>query len=194
MRFVEHWTIGKDALSTRRSFAYQLGSILPDWFERKPIHRWKDNKDRFLKKASMVRELPPGFKRDWTLGTLAHYVCDYCCMAHNEEYYRYVRHRIYEVQSQKFFKREHKRNGLKIYRIRAEYLPEPPAPTGIFEADVAALVETWVGKLHERIDALNSPQWYRDERCMSLDIRYAHALLRALLTLLSDEGGTAADV
>ena len=89
MRWVEHWTIAKDALAPRKSPGFQLGSILPDYFERKPIHRWRDNRELFLEKVDRVCKMPPGFRRDWQMGTLAHYICDYCCMAHNDEYYRY---------------------------------------------------------------------------------------------------------
>ena len=189
MRWVEHWTIAKDALAPRKSPGFQLGSILPDYFERKPIHRWRDNRELFLEKVDRVCKMPPGFRRDWQMGTLAHYICDYCCMAHNDEYYRYYRHRVYEVLSQKFFKRQRRSGGTDIYRIRPQNLPAVPEPSGDLRTDTAGLVEAYVKTLHERIAAFGSTEWFRDERCMDLDIRYAYGLLRAALVYWGEEEG-----
>lgn len=189
MRWVEHWFIGKDAYAPKKSVPYQLGTVLPDWFERRLIHRWKETREDFLERAQQVAGMPSGFRRDWYLGTLAHYLCDYCCMAHNEEYARYYRHRVYEVQSQKYFLRIRKRKKEAIYHLKESELPSLPALSGDIRKDAAGLIEAYVGKLHERIDALGSDCWFRDRRIMALDIRYAHGLTAAVCELLTAKRG-----
>ena len=187
MRWIEHWLIGKDAYAPRRSLPYQLGTVLPDWFDRHPIHRWQETRELFLDKALQVSAMPPGFRRDWYLGTLAHFLCDYCCMAHNEEYYRYYRHRVYEVQSQKYFLRVRKKRKKAIYHLEKTQLPEPGNASGDIREDVSGLIEAYVGKLHAQIKALDSDCWFRDHRIMALDIRYAHGLVAAVNDLLTGE-------
>lgn len=88
----------------RRSLPYQLGCLLPDWFYRHPIHRTDESMDDFLMRAVRIRHMPDSPRRDWELGLLAHFICDYCTQAHNEEYYRFYRHRVYEVAAQKRIK------------------------------------------------------------------------------------------
>lgn len=112
MRWGEHWRISRDTYLPKKSLIFQLGSIMPDWFDRHPIHRWVDTKDLFLDRVCKVAEMKPGIKRDWLLGFTAHFICDYCCLAHNDQYYDLYRHRVYEVLSQKYDKKKRK-NGPK---------------------------------------------------------------------------------
>jgi hypothetical protein len=185
LRWIEHWIIGKDAFAPRRSLPYQLGTVLPDWFERQPIHRWQETRELFLDRAQKISAMPPGIRRDWYLGTLAHYLCDYCCMAHNEEYYRYYRHRVFEVQSQKYFLRVRKNRKNDIYQLEKSNLPAPYETSGDIREDVSRLIESYTGKLHERIGVLGSECWFRDHRIMALDIRYAYGLVAAVNELLT---------
>ena len=125
-----------------------------------------------------------GFLKEWYLGTLAHYLCDYCCLAHDEEYYKFYRHRVYEVQSQKYFLRTRKSEGGSIYCLEESDLPVIGALSGDIRNDVSMLIDAYVGKLHERIDDLHSESWFWDRRIMDLDIRYAHVLTAAVIGLL----------
>ena len=204
MRWVEHWTIAKDALAPRKSLGFQLGSILPDYFERKPIHRWRDNRELFLEKVDRIRKMPPGFRRDWQMGTLAHYICDYCCMAHNEEYYRFYRHRVYEVESQKYYKRVRAERKPRYVAAQLRFLEQakrlhPALFDGTlsdddFRGEMLDLINSAVLSLHRKIEALNTAEWWTDLRVAELDVRYSYYLIHAVLTALhahGTEGGNA---
>lgn len=194
MRWGVHWRIGKDSLHGRKSLAFQLGTILPDWFERHPIHRRKESFDLVLKRIGQLREMKPGIKRDWYAGTVAHYLCDYCCTAHNEEYYRFYRHRIYEVRSQDYFKavREKRKTGYIadqmrfVQRMKREYpaLFDGSLPNDRFCAETAKLIRAVVQELHRRIQALHAKEWWTDLRVAELDVRYSYRLICTVLCIL----------
>lgn len=190
MRWVQHWIIGEHCLEGRRSLPYQLGCLLPDWFERHPIHRVKESFPRFLDRAERIRHLPAGPRRDWLLGTLGHYLCDYCTMAHNEEYYRFYRHRVYEVMAQKYIKARVRKEPLCWQQEREETIPaellDPKLPADRFREALSAWLTEGLGRLRQEIEALGSPAWYRDERVAELDIRRAHRLLRGLNQILNE--------
>ena len=190
MRWVPHWIIGADCLPGRRSLPYQLGCLLPDWIDRHPIHRTDETLEIFLRRAEAARRLPKGALRDWRVGLLAHFLCDYCTEAHNGEYRRLFRHRVYEVRHQKRVLALRREGSPLLTRI--ESVPVPPAlldPETGAEAFQTALRDFVAGELdalHAQIRALNSERWYTDRRIMDLDIRYAHRLLRAFLRIMGD--------
>ena len=190
MRWVQHWIIGEHCLEARQSLPYQLGCLLPDWFERHPIHRVKESLARFLDRAEKLRHTPAGPWRDWLLGTLGHYLCDYCTLAHNEEYYRFYRHRVYEVMAQKYIQARVREDPRRWQQERAPEIPEelldPNLPADRFREALAAWLTEGLDQLRQQILALESPAWYRDERVAELDIRWAHRLLRGLLTILGE--------
>ncbi len=181
MRWMQHWTIGRDCLNSNFSLPFQLGCVLPDWFERHPIHRYSDNQDRFWDRVGKIRSMKSSAKREWYLGTIVHYICDYCTQAHNEEYYQLYRHRVYEVKAQKLFLKNHKEHK-DTYIEYAK--PHPiPHPTETI-ADLKAYLETTVQQLHNDIDQLNTPEWFTDERVMNLDIEYAYKLSTGMISSL----------
>ena len=192
MRWIQHWIIGEDCLRSRRSLPYQLGCLLPDWFHRRPIHRWDESADNFLRRAEKVRTMPRGAARDWNIGLLAHFLCDYCTEAHNEEYYRFYRHRVYEVMAQKRIQRLRAEDGEALRRIEPLEIPpeltDPAAGEKAFSLALRAFLTEKIGELRGGIRALGSAEWVRDERVADLDIRWAHRLLYALLCIFGEEG------
>lgn len=190
MRWVQHWIIARVSLKSRRSLPYQLGSVLPDWFAIHPIHRTTESLDKFLDRAVKLRALPPGLRRDWYLGTLAHYACDYCTQSHNEEYYRFYRHRVYEVLAQDLIRAEYKKDPRR-YDLKAG-LPVPAALTDpatapeAFRRELKDFLLTQIDRLHGEIRDLHTEQWYRDPRVAELDIRYACLILYALLCIFGE--------
>ena len=190
MRWVQHWIIGHNCRKGRRSLPYQLGCLLPDWFDRHPIHRTTESMEHVLDMAVRLRDCPPGPLRDWRLGVLSHFLCDYCTQAHNEEYYRFYRHRVYEVMAQKRILALRREDPEGLARIdRAE--PPPPLPgrdagDEVFRAAFRAFLLEELEHLHRAIRGLNSPCWYRDQRIMDLDIRWAHRLVWSMLWLFGE--------
>lgn len=190
MRWGEHWRISKDCYEPKKSLMYQLGSILPDWFMRHPIHRWNDTKDIFLERAYKVLNMKEGPIRDWNLGVLSHFVCDYCCMAHNEEYYDLYKHRVYEVLSQKLYKKmrlynyESKEKWIK-YDIQYEISEEKIDSGEKFKNNLTIIIEYYIKELHDKIKSVGSIAWYKDHEIMELDILYSYALLKKLIKILS---------
>lgn len=204
MRWGVHWRIGRDSLHARKSLIYQLGTILPDWFERHPIHRRRESLMPFLKRAERVREMKPGLRKDWELGCLVHYLGDYCCMAHNEEYYRFYRHRVYEVISQNYLKRVREANKptytllqkhFAAY-VRREFptLWDRTANGVMFREELRRLINTTVDALHGKIDALQTEKWWLDLRVAELDVRYSCRLIYAVLYILGEEQDESEDV
>lgn len=193
MRWVVHWRIGEAALAGRRSLAFQLGCVLPDWFELHPIHRREESGQLFLNRALSVRAMAPGWRRDYRMGTLAHFACDYCTMAHNEEYYNFYRHRIYEVLAQKYLIRRCKTDP-SWFVSEALPLPAelgPSADDAAFRTALWDAVNTRVEILHEAIAALRAPEWFREERVAELDIREGWRLVSLVTRALeAGEEGT----
>ena len=197
MRWGVHWRISRDSLHERSSLIYQLGSILPDWFERHPIHRRKESLMPFLRRTERVRSMTPGVRKDWHLGALTHYLCDYCCLAHNDEYYRFYRHRVYEVDAQKYYKavREQRKpryvRGQLLFadKVRKRYpaLWNGTAAGEEFQRQLRQLVDETVDELHGRIRDLQSEKWWVDRRVAELDVRYSYRLIFVLLCILGDE-------
>lgn len=191
MRWIQHWIIGKECLKGRKSLAYQLGCVLPDWFDTHPIHRIKESFSHFLNDAEKTRHLSPGPYRDWKMGNLAHLLCDYCTMAHNDEYYRFYRHRVYEVMAQKRFQRERDKGNNCL--IAEKDIPIPPAllesttSAARFKESLSSFILHFIDELHREIDKLESQCWFRDERIAECDTRYAYLLLNALLKILGEE-------
>ncbi len=204
MRWGVHWRISRDSLHGRKSLFYQLGSILPDWFERHPIHRRKESLIPFLMRAERVRNMKPGLRRDWELGCLVHLLGDYCCMAHNEEYYRYYRHRIYEVVSQRYYKRVREANKPKYTELQQHFaayvrrefptLWDRTAKGGAFRDELRRLIDTTVASLHGKIAALQHEQWWADLRVAELDVRYSYRLIYAVLYILGEKQDEREDV
>ena len=190
MRWGEHWRISRDTYFPQKSLAFQLGSILPDWFERHPIHRWVDTKELFLDRVCRIADMKKCVRRDWYLGTVAHYICDYCCMAHNEEYYSLYKHRVYEVLSQKYDKKKRKRGTPQIKKwmnaVDCGFMYTDDSESDL-KARICYAVEQCIAKLHGEIRALNSTEWFRDARIMKLDIEYSYALLKTVLNILNPE-------
>ena len=187
MRWGEHWRIGRDTYLPKRSLIFQLGTILPDWFDRHPIHRWIDTKDLFLDRVCRIADMKPGIRREWDLGFTAHFICDYCCLAHNEKYYDLYRHRVYEVLSQKYDKKKRKNGARQIRKwmnaVDCGFMYSDDSRAGLRE-QVCYAVERCIEKLHSEIDALHSEEWSRDARIMKLDIEYSYALLKTVLHLV----------
>lgn len=192
------WRIGRDSLHGRKSLIFQLGTILPDWFERHPIHRRKESLSPVVKRIVRVREMQPGRKKDWYLGTIAHYLCDYCCMAHNEEYYRFYRHRVYEVESQKYYKHVRKKRKPRYAAAQIRYMQQMrrvypalfdgSAQGSAFSTELLELINTTVSELHRRIRELNCEKWWTDLRVAELDVRYSYRLIYTVLCILDGNG------
>ena len=117
-------------------------------------------------------------------------------MAHNEEYYRFYRHRVYEVESQKFYKYVRtKRKETYIagqMRFAAYAAREFPslwnrtASGEEFRKELERLINTTVTELHRKISLLNSKKWWTDLRIMELDIRFSYRLIYAVLWILGE--------
>jgi len=191
MRWIVHWKVGQAALHGRRSLAYQLGCVMPDWFEIRPIHRWKETGKKFLDRAVLVRRMKPGFRRDWLLGTLAHYACDYCTTAHQEEYYRFYRHRVYEVMAQRYFLRRSRKKPNWFVSGPAgvpEALRDPRVSDRAFREALSAWIASHIDALKERISERVSDAWYEDEKTAELDIRESYLLLSELTGIFDKDG------
>ncbi len=187
MRWVEHWIIGRDVYGKGCSLAYLLGCIMPDWFERYPIHRRKESFDRFLDKAEEIRYMPRGLNRDWKMGNIIHFACDYCTQAHNDEYYDLYKHRVYEVMAQKYFKRVYKKEPDRYHEFEKFQVPtniiKNEYNKDAFRQELRVFVEKQLNDLHRQIRDLASETWYTDSRIMELDIIYAYGLSAALLDM-----------
>ena len=191
MRWGEHWRISRDTYYPEKSLMFQLGSILPDWFDRHPIHRWVDTKELFLDRMCRIAGMKKGWKRDWLLGFAAHFICDYCCMAHNEEYYNLYKHRVYEVLAQKYDKKKRKKGAAQIKKwmdaVDCGFMYSEDDELE-FRDRICYAVEQCIGRLHAEIAKLNSADWSRDARVMKLDIEYAYALLKTVFDILEAQG------
>ena len=193
MRWVEHWIIGEDCLKGRRSLPYQLGCLLPDWIDRHPIHRREESLENFLELAVQTRSLPRGRRRDWQLGLMAHFLCDYCTEAHNEEYYNFYRHRVYEVRSQRRIQELRRKDRKALTRVEPLPIPEMllRADSGdeIFREALRRFLNENLDRLRGEVRALDCERWYTDTRVMDLDIAWAHRLLGALLRIYRETDG-----
>lgn len=195
MRWGQHWKIGRDVLWSRKSIAFQLGTILPDWFERHPIHRVKESYDNILNRIDIALQMPAGIRRDFMVGTIAHFVVDYCCYAHSDVYYDLIRHRIYEVKSQKKYNREH---SLK-YETYMEMMPnlfeefkhnkfdEDSSQNHKYDVDdIEAFINKYVAELLRMIELQNSKEWSRDENVMEFDTQYSYMVLYGVMSMLGE--------
>ena len=121
MRWREHWGIGRDALWSRRSLAFQLGTLLPDWFERKPKHKSELTLHRICMRIAIARQMWDGARKDFVMGTIVHYLCDYCTYPHEYCYEDYESHARHEIGAQRRYKELH-RNLVAYYSEVADEL------------------------------------------------------------------------
>ena len=109
MRFKQHWLIAKDIAGDKANLAYQLGSIFPDYFERLHRHTMSCMLESIHKRIDKIQRMPDGLRKQYLMGTVMHYMCDFCSYAHNDDVYnKWIRHRLYELNEQRFFLKHRK--------------------------------------------------------------------------------------
>lgn len=165
MRFVEHYNIAKEVSGGHYTIPYLLGSCLPDWFERFRLHRTKESLDIILNRIELVKKMQPGVTKDYLLGTIMHYLCDFSCYAHSDKYYDFLHHRIFEVKEQKYFKHVFR----KPYMTRARFFYNKYHNKQHF-------IEKVVMKHDITIENLNCKKWWNSKEIMKIDLVYAYRL------------------
>lgn len=82
---------------------YLFGSIAPDLNCVYPAHRLSTTERRFSKRLDRVNNINNKMIKSFTLGVITHYICDYFCIAHNNESLG-IKHKAYETGLWKEFK------------------------------------------------------------------------------------------
>lgn len=104
MRWVEHYGIGKGSYGKGAPLMYKLGCLMPDWFERNKHHTYSETKEAFIDKVKTCLNELGEHKKDYVLGTIVHYICDYFCTSHDDTYSEYYKHARFEIMSQSYYK------------------------------------------------------------------------------------------
>lgn len=186
MRLIQHWKIGKDCMGRYSSLAFQLGTILPDWFERKTMHRIDESLDLILNRLNIISRMPEGIKRDFMLGTVVHFITDYCCFAHvGNHYNNWIVHRIYEVKSQKLYCNQDTYNYiLNMDNLYNKFIQEVTLTDNMY-INIEIYLHYIKNRLQYRYITPNM-KWYRDTNIMNTDIIYAYNMVYGILMLLGE--------
>ena len=167
MRFREHFGIAKDVAGEKAGFFYLMGSLFPDYVERHRIHRSDETLGLIKKRIYRIQHTSNPIVKDYLLGTVMHYMCDYCCYSHGDKYYEMIHHRQFENAEQEYF-RKHSR---KKYLINAEAFYRKNR-----DKNKKLSIEKTLKRRAKYIENLNSTHWWSDERIMKADLYYAYAL------------------
>lgn len=186
MRWIQHWKIGKECLGRYSSLAFQLGTILPDWFERKHVHKIDDTLDLVLNRIDIISKMPRCIKRDFMLGTVVHFITDYCCFAHvDENYNSWIGHRIFEVRSQKLYlANDTYKYILNMDKFYNEFKQTKKITNNIY-IDVLNYLHFYQNKLQYRYRVPHI-KWYYDENIMKTDTYYAYNMIYGIMELLGE--------
>lgn len=190
MRWKQHRMIGKDCFCNKPSLFFVIGCCAPDVLDFYRTHRAKETLDIFVKNSTKIRKMRNGFIKDYCIGVLSHYICDYCTQAHGEEYFRFFRHRVYEVQMQKYYLKNYNEfynlpNNNPI--IIPQILKVPGLNDELFVEKFRIFLEKYLLERNEKVKALESSKWYIDHRIMALDIYYSYCLLSAIMTIFREK-------
>lgn len=74
---------------------YMFGCIAPDINFIYPFHNIRCTPKRFIKRLERMKKIKSKLIRSFTLGVIMHYLCDYFCLAHNNQSYG-AKHTLYE--------------------------------------------------------------------------------------------------
>lgn len=165
MRFISHWNIARDVAGEKSNLVYLLGSIFPDYVERFTRHRTNESLDIIEDRINQISSLKDGVKKQYLIGTVMHYLCDYCCYAHSDKYFELIHHRIFECKEQKF----HIKNSRDIYIKRMNRFIEQYENIDL---------QTFIKERNEYIEQLNIPKWWKDFQIMELDLSMAYCLCK----------------
>lgn len=162
MRFYSHWNIARDVAGENSNLAYLLGSIFPDYFERLTRHRTYESLDKIEERIRYINSMEDGIKKQYLMGTVMHYLCDYCCYAHSDCYFEWIHHRIFECSEQKFYK----------YNSKDKYIQR----MNEFRTHTNVDVSKYLDRRNQYIAKLNSDKWCKDKRIMKLDLFTAYSI------------------
>lgn len=90
---LEETSINKDYEIYRK--VYLFGCIAPDINFIYPLHNIQCTPKRFIKRIERMGKIKSKVIRSFTLGVIMHYICDYFCLAHNNQSYG-AKHTLYE--------------------------------------------------------------------------------------------------
>lgn len=93
-------------------FLFLFGCIAPDINFIYPLHNIRCTPKRFIKRIDRMKHMKSKLVRSFTLGVIMHYLCDYFCIAHNNQSYG-AKHTIYE----RIMSYTMKRNGFDINNL-----------------------------------------------------------------------------
>lgn len=182
MRFVMHRTIASDVFNDRGVFAFRFGCVAPDYAKWDRIHRTKETYDRTMDWYVSLQglQMPRNRKADFMMGMVCHFICDYCCHAHWDDFYSFIGHRIYEVELQKFYLK-HRREILAWYEeyrasagtLYEEFNKEPGR-------EIREFLLSFLNRLNDENNGADDGKWYRSEKIMMNDIKAAYMSLDLL--------------
>lgn len=165
MRFYSHWNIAKDVAGENSNLAYLLGSIFPDYFERLTRHRTCESLSKIEERIRYIDSMKDGLKKQYLIGTVMHYLCDYCCYAHSDRYFEWIHHRIFECAEQKFYSK----NSRDKYIQRMNTFCEKHK-----DIDVSKFIK----KRIKYIEDMNSKKWWIDKHIMKFDLSTAYCICK----------------
>ena len=180
MRWRQHLGITRDSAGNRCNTALLLGSILPDWFERKNHHTTELVADKIFARCKFVSKLKHGFRRDFVIGTILHYAHDFVCCPHDVKYDDYLHHAIYEVSLQRYYLKYSSKN--RRYSLESEH-----SIAGILNTsdkmDAVEIIKTFTSIAHSvhKAAVKSNSEWYLDEGIMYIDTMIARQLSYWLL-------------
>ena len=192
MRWIEHIGIGNECLG-RKSLPYTLGLVLPDWFERNKKHVWYVKLENISKRLYLIKTMKDSNLRDYYLGTIIHYICDFCCTAHNHNYTNYVRHLVYEFISQKYYVSSNLERVLYIKHDITQskyinYINKIKNAKSFYSFDFffQRFIIRFLIRNHAKKSKYYSKYWYLDKRLIKLDIISAYELASLVIYLVEN--------
>lgn len=205
MKMAQHIAVAmktyKDIESINKSrliyeIAYAIGSIAPDLNCMYPAHRLHDTCKRFQRKVEKLDRQGDRrgdnrgtILRAFRLGTLTHYICDYCCYAHSNESTGRI-HIKYEMGLFKRFLRTRGNRAVagidwhnieeRVGRRIGNEKNEHPNKVMAYLEEVDRVYRAASERLHIHGDWINSiEQW-------DIDICYAFEVSRKILPMIDD--------
>ena len=165
---------------------YLFGCIAPDINFVYPLHNIVCTPKRFQKRIIRMKKIKSKIIRSFTLGVIMHYICDYFCIAHNNQSYG-ARHTLYErIMSRKLGKRALELGWNEEKLGECWKLAVDTFETGEIDFfdilvetkytisnDIFKVVKQMNNIYLEKVSNLAKSNWYTDEWQMNFDISWA---------------------
>ena len=181
---------------------YLFGCIAPDINFIYPFHNIICTPKRFQKRIMRMGKIKSKIIRSFTLGVIMHYLCDYFCLAHNNNSYG-AKHTLYErLMSHRITTNsiplECDMQSIKDYwKLAVEkyesgettILDDIAVQHSIDCEEIFRIVKSMNGSYKEAVKSYINNGWYNDNKQMQFDVSWALFMCEKVSLLIYNNVG-----